>query len=442
MAAAFPRAEWRGVTGDAAGFRVDESGGEAAGGARESRVVLTEGVYGAGRRWGCHTDDATPAAPRARRPWRTCTLVGRGLAEVRAGAAEDPMQVACPKCSTPIPLDDTSKDESGRVRARCPKCSTFVLVKVNRPALRVAAEIPSHSNLPAVRDEDITSLGSASGAFAPIDPDPTEAVEAPSGLAPWAFVIDTLDSAKVDEARRRFRTLPRFRRQPQRVDELGGQLPWWVRGVTPREAKFLLEQLVDLGGEGRAQPESVVLDDKGRPVPRPEPGEADVLEDHDEVAFDGESLASDPAVWAGQTMRPDALGEIDVPPPALRSGEIPRPTGAPHHGILAAALPLGRDPARADFIVVTADSLLPAKHVLGLVRGFRLVPATSLDGAGQRVHLVDEALRAAERDLSDAAKRLGADAVVGVRVDQGPVPAGEAGLDWLVVMIGTAIQRA
>lgn len=342
------------------------------------------------------------------------------------------MQVPCPKCTNAILLDEAQRDEHGRVRGRCVSCGAQVLVKVNRPALRVSSDIPSHSTMPAVRDEDIASITAASGAFAPIDPEGGEPAEV-GGLAPWAFVVDQLAAERLEEARRVFRTLPRFRRQPQRVDELGGEWPWWVKGVTRKEARFLLEKLEELGGEGRAKEEKLLLDERGRPVPVSQMSDED-----EEEAFDGESLADEDG-WTEPLPRPDGAVEEEAAP--ARSAEPKAPADPKGVARPTPAIGLARDPKKGDLLLLTAESAVKVARVLGLVKAVRLIGAAQLDSTVGRTALVLEALHGAEKDLGEAAKAVGADTVIGVRVEQGPVPAGEAGLDWVVVMMGTAVVR-
>jgi hypothetical protein len=344
------------------------------------------------------------------------------------------MQVSCPKCFSQIDVGEKPDDEE-KVRVRCKTCGAGLMLKLNRRELRLSADIPvSRAELPAITD-DILAIATASGSFPPIDPESAaaEGMESITGLSPWAAVIDDAAAVTPDVARGALKTLPRFRREPGRMGVLDGPLPWIFAGITKREATFVRDRLAELGASARCDVETVLLDGDGRPAPPAAPIETD-----SEESFDGEVDTA--PHWEGG-------GAIE----AVRTGFEPAPAAppAPPAG-MTGTVPRRSEPARAsdpivgkegDVMLLTLESGVPWKEWKGLVSGHSLVPAARLDAASDRAALVAGALEEAKARVVAAARALDADVVLGLRVDQGPVPAGDDGLDWCVVVLGTAVSR-
>lgn len=347
------------------------------------------------------------------------------------------MHVSCPKCFVALPVEGLPEDD-GKVRVHCRNCGAGVLVKLNRRELKLSADIPitNRSDLGAITD-DILSITSASGSFPPVELEGapssggSEGVESIVGLSPWAVIIDAGAGVSADTARNALRTLPRFRREPNRMSTLDGPPPWIFAGITKKEATFVAEKMAELGARARCDVENNLLDESGVPLPPIE------VTEPEEEAFDGEEGADDS--WGG-----DMMGNASSPVPAEVA---PNPPERPPPGVDAPKIPLmaprlGKAAPKGEVQLLTLETGVPWKQLRGLVTGHSLVPASRLDGSADRTALIAGALDEARMNCAAAARALGADLVLGLRIDQGPVPAGDDGLDWCVFVLGTAVSRS
>ncbi len=55
------------------------------------------------------------------------------------------MQVDCPRCGASNYINEAGADDAGKVRTACKDCSARLLIKVNRPDLKVNPGIPETS---------------------------------------------------------------------------------------------------------------------------------------------------------------------------------------------------------------------------------------------------------------------------------------------------------
>jgi hypothetical protein len=178
-----------------------------------------------------------------------------------------------------------------------------LLVKVNRPQLRVSGDIPqteSSESLPAIQTEVDTAVtapriaalqgfqielghgttsheglpavaiggnGPAHGRLpAPGTLEPgLAALAGPAGQAPCVLVVRALESPRVGDLRRQMLTLPRFRRNPNKLHDLTATLPFVIPGITRREAAFLMEHVELLGGDAESGAEIDLLGPDGKP---------------------------------------------------------------------------------------------------------------------------------------------------------------------------------
>ena len=221
------------------------------------------------------------------------------------------MQVACPRCGTENAIDESEQAADGRVRTRCTQCDAKLLIKVNRPDLKVADDIP------ATQDSGENDVGLASERLAPLSEIEIDlGDEGERERDSWhVLVIHELEWSKVGDLRRALLGLPRFKRNPNKMQDVTSEFPF----VIPDLAADGLKKLTDLleGADARWETGSrhALLNARGelRP-PEPEPVAEVVAED--EVFAAGDDDDADEGLFvAGGDEDGDGM---------LATGEHPR----------------------------------------------------------------------------------------------------------------------
>jgi DNA-directed RNA polymerase subunit RPC12/RpoP len=153
------------------------------------------------------------------------------------------MRVACPRCGTPNLIEERDQAADGRVRTRCTDCDAKLLIKVNRPDLRVADDIPA---TPEGADAD---LGLATERLAPLSELEIDlGDEGERERDTWhVLVVHELADDRVGDLRRALLGLPRFRRNPNKMQDVTAELPYVIPDLNPEGLAQLKGLLVDAG---------------------------------------------------------------------------------------------------------------------------------------------------------------------------------------------------
>jgi predicted Zn finger-like uncharacterized protein len=263
------------------------------------------------------------------------------------------MQITCPGCGAKVAVQSGETAPDGRVRVQCPGCEARLLIKINRPDLKIDDRIPTtdgngEAALPLDRSSGLGSLERFS-----IDVGSGEFSSSGAGLR--VVVVQTLPEAGLSELRRGLIRIPRFSRNPNKVHDATAELPFILTGLEQEEADALEALVIEQGGSCVAGPEWRVLDEVGRPrgldqiaepvVAEEIFGEADEgllimgeADDEDELLVAGED-EEDELLVAGEDEEDELLvagghdedepepPEQDSPPAVPRESRAP--TGAP-----------------------------------------------------------------------------------------------------------------
>jgi DNA-directed RNA polymerase subunit RPC12/RpoP len=194
------------------------------------------------------------------------------------------MQISCPKCGESIPVDHAEADDTGKVRLQCGECSARLLIKVNRPELKVdqsipltpapepAPDVPQNGRLDELDD---LSIERSTG-----DDDGSRTV-----------VVRSLPAGAMSELRRALFLVPRLSSNPNKLMQLLAQLPYRFEGLTEAEADTLEGRLDELGAVlADADDEDFELPDE--PTPSLDPGAPEV------------TLVTEGALPAGRVLGP------------------------------------------------------------------------------------------------------------------------------------------
>lgn len=409
------------------------------------------------------------------------------------------MQVDCPRCGASNDIDETSADDVGRVRTACHECEARLLIKVNRPNLKVNPAIPETEEEQAERIEQAAQRVSVLDAGFEID---VGADATDDSAAAWlAVVVHEASGAGVADLRGALMGVRRFRANPNKLHDATAELPFIFDQLTDSDVRALSAALETSGARWEAGPRSslldthgAVLDDAPLAAPPelviagdededPEPFEAspepalpplDELDDEDiadEPGEEDEDLAS--ALAAALSASDSFLNDDDVrSAPLASSGEDPdasqavfvdesdfdedaadalfaaTETGASFPPPAPKPVTLYREPALPPTDPVRLDRpvlLTGLSQVDGRVRPLQLVTACVLvrpDERSGRISVADaeQALTDVLLKLEQAARGVGANVVLGVSTNHGPT-GGAPGADLMVVAQGTAASR-
>lgn len=171
------------------------------------------------------------------------------------------MQVACPRCSTENEIDETEQAADGRVRMRCSNCNAKLLIKVNRPDLKLDSDIPE---TPDDADNDV---GTASVRLAPLDELEIELGEDDEVRErdDWhVLVVHELEWKRIGDFRRALLGTPKFKRNPNKMQDVTSAFPYVIQELAP-EGLAKLTALLE-GAEARWETGSrdALLDTQGR----------------------------------------------------------------------------------------------------------------------------------------------------------------------------------
>lgn len=188
------------------------------------------------------------------------------------------MRVACPRCGTHNALDHSQQADDGRVRTRCTHCNAKLLIKVNRPDLKVADDIA-----PTPDDADDASL--AGERIAPISEIEIEVGqdEEPERDTGHVVVVHELDWKRVGDLRRTLLALPRFKRNANKMQDVTAELPYVIPDLGEDGLARLSALLDEAGARWETGARHALLDTHGalraRPVPPGTPPAADGSDD-------------------------------------------------------------------------------------------------------------------------------------------------------------------
>ncbi len=224
------------------------------------------------------------------------------------------MQITCPGCGESVHAGtDTAPD--GRVRVQCPGCDARLLVKINRPDLKVDDRIPTDNGDPDARAASLEALERFS-----IDVGSGEFSTTGAGMR--VVVVTALPDAARPALMQRLIRIPRFSRNPNKIHDATSELPYVLQGLEAEEADQVEALVVEQGGTCVAGPEWRVLDEAGHPrdlTPTAEPveveefGEPDdgllVVGDEDEDEDEDLLVAGDD----GEVLMAEDSGEVGLP---------------------------------------------------------------------------------------------------------------------------------
>jgi len=156
------------------------------------------------------------------------------------------VDVSCPKCGKPLPVDHSQADESGLVRLQCFNCGKKLLLKVNRPDLKLSGDagaIDSELSLTDLARKAETKRGGNRKGV----------------TAFWAARVTAFPEESLSALRAVLTQIPRYARNPNKVFDLIGELPFVFAGLSFQEVSRLEACLHDCGATFRVGPEREVL---------------------------------------------------------------------------------------------------------------------------------------------------------------------------------------
>ena len=368
------------------------------------------------------------------------------------------MQVRCPGCGEDVPVQGGEAADDGRVRLKCPGCNARLLLKINRPDLKIDGRIPiddGDGDAPptAARSSSLEALERFS-----IDVGSGEFSTTGAGLR--VVVVQSLPEPALEELKRQLIRIPRFRRNPNKIHDATAELPFVLQGLEQEEADTLEALVGQSGGACIAGPEWRILDGAGQPRelrPLGEPiaheevfGEADealvVMGEADEdegllfaSSDDGEVLV---AGDDGEVLVAGDDGDADLGPPSAPAAapEEPDPIelALKSYDDLIAVVTSDHMPSVEippdDLRLVTVETMPDQGEPLGIVSvTVEVLPSAA---AGSRTDAVASAIREAEGRLQVKARQLGASMIVAIRTTASDLNDGTL----LVVMQGTATR--
>ena len=168
------------------------------------------------------------------------------------------MRVTCPRCGTGNAIDESQQAGDGRVRTRCTECNAKLLIKVNRPDLKVADDIPA-------TPDDADDAGLAGERIAPISEIEIEVGEGDEpGRDTWRVVIvHELQWNRVGDLRRALLGLPRFKRNANKMQDVTSELPYVIPDLSEVELDKIGNVLNDAGARWLSGARHALLDANG-----------------------------------------------------------------------------------------------------------------------------------------------------------------------------------
>ena len=229
------------------------------------------------------------------------------------------MDVACPKCGDRVSVDPSQANDQGIVELRCGNCHKRLLLKITPRDLKLDSDT-APTRLPAA----------------------------------WAVVVRSLADEHHSALRTVLTQIPRFSRNPNKIPDLLGKLPYVFRGLSVEEARRMEACLDDCGSDFEIGAEVDLLDSGGTPEP--------------------------PA----------------APEPATEANESD--TSAPR-----------------GMLVLTVDEGPAVARFIGLVSSCKKVQCSGSETLEQQEAIVLDAHQAALERLEDEAQRASADGILGLR---------------------------
>jgi|GEM_PF-3866471 len=337
------------------------------------------------------------------------------------------MKVNCPRCNAEVEIDEADADDQSRVRLRCAECNAKILIRVNRPELKVDEATPR----PARRLHGLDGIS-------------IERADETGG-AKRSLRVAHVPEDCLPDFRAGLKGTEIYGNNPNKLNWVLSEPPYVLEGLSIEEATEIEAWVQEVGGQlasdddGDSDELMVVAgaddsadetSDDGALIIA---GDADDTAEEDLVAVEPDEpepdIAADLAAAMG-TAPVDRVAETTPPPDAsdddvsVEAFDDPDASLVPFHQL------------DADKPVTTQNRLEGLDRVLGLVSAavrVELIDIAGPDPAGAIENALDEAK---DRLLLRAAE-LGADGVVAVRMHQGSLGT-EA---WVVVLTGTAVSR-
>jgi predicted Zn finger-like uncharacterized protein len=313
------------------------------------------------------------------------------------------MQVSCPRCSSPVDVDESQADANDKVRLRCGECGAKILIQVNRPELKVDDALVSK---PPRRLQSLDGLS-------------IERDELGNGEV-RSLVVARMPEEHLADFRLGLKGTGIYGDNPNKLNWLLQEPPYELDGLTATEANEIEAWVREVGGvlQGDEPDES---DDA---LEFEAEGDETLDEDDAIVAVDDDIAAELSATFQADASLADDFDDDFDDDISVEDLDDPDASLVPFQQL------------DGDAPVTTQNRLEGLDQVLGLVSGavrLELVDVAGPDPAAAIERALDEAK---DRLLLRSAE-LGADGVVAVRMHQGAL--GHDG--WVVVLTGTAVRR-
>jgi DNA-directed RNA polymerase subunit RPC12/RpoP len=221
------------------------------------------------------------------------------------------MDVSCTKCGKELPVDHGQADDAGLLHLQCSHCGKKLIVKLNRPNLKLSADIPN--TFPGLSLTDLAQKAESN------KKDASEGVP-----VFWAARVSAFPSESVGALRAVLTQIPRYSRNPNKIFDLMGALPYLFSGLSFQEVCRIEACLNDCGATFTSGPERDILGSLTEPsvpeeeAPAPAPAREQATEDivpledldasseGDEGAKPRLEEASEAIPDGGEEERPDA----------------------------------------------------------------------------------------------------------------------------------------
>ena len=168
------------------------------------------------------------------------------------------MDVSCTKCGKDLPVDHGQADDAGLLHLQCSHCGKKLIVKLNRPNLKLSADIPN--TFPGLSLTDLAHKADSN------KKDASEGVP-----VFWAARVSAFPSESVGALRAVLTQIPRYSRNPNKIFDLMGELPYLFSGLSFQEVSRIEACLNDCGATFTSGPERDVLGNLAEPsVPEEE----------------------------------------------------------------------------------------------------------------------------------------------------------------------------
>jgi len=156
------------------------------------------------------------------------------------------MDVSCTKCGKDLPVDHGQADDAGLLHLQCSHCGKKLIVKLNRPNLKLSADIPS--TFPGLSLTDLAQKAESN------KKDASEGVP-----VFWAARVSAFPRESVGALRAVLTQIPRYSRNPNKIFDLMGELPYLFSGLSFQEVSRIEACLNDCGATFTSGPERDVL---------------------------------------------------------------------------------------------------------------------------------------------------------------------------------------